>query len=182
MENPPLNDEELVVLLDDDGTPIGSAPKATVHTDSTPLHLAFSCYLLDDEGRLLITRRSLEKQAWPGVWTNSCCGHPAPGESFEDAVQRRLQQELGTSASDLRLVLPDFAYRAVDASGIVEHERCPVFVGRIAGPLEPEPSEVAEWQWVDPDDLRTSVVATPWAFSPWLVLQAEQLHALAGAS
>lgn len=182
MENPPLNDEELVVLLDDDGTPIGSAPKATVHTDSTPLHLAFSCYLLDDEGRLLITRRSLEKQAWPGVWTNSCCGHPAPGESFEDAVQRRLQQELGTSASDLRLVLPDFAYRAVDASGIVEHERCPVFVGLIAGPLEPEPSEVAEWQWVDPDDLRTSVVATPWAFSPWLVLQAEQLHALAGAS
>lgn len=182
MTNPALNDDELVVLLDADGTPIGSAPKARVHSDSTPLHLAFSCYLLDDEGRLLITRRSLEKQAWPGVWTNSCCGHPAPGEPLEDAVQRRLRHELGTSATDLRLVLPDFEYRAVDASGIVEHERCPVFVGRIAEPLEPEPSEVAEWHWVDPDDVRAGVLATPWAFSPWLVLQAEQLHALAGAS
>jgi isopentenyl-diphosphate delta-isomerase len=177
-----LTDEELVVLLDDDGTPIGAAPKATVHTASTPLHLAFSCYLLDDAGRLLITRRSLEKLAWPGVWTNSCCGHPAPSEALEDAVRRRLRQELGTSATDLRLVLPDFEYRAVDASGIVEHERCPVFVGRIDGPLDPRPSEVAEWQWVEPDDLRTGVRATPWAFSPWLVLQAQQLHALAGAS
>ena len=73
-------------------------------------------------------------------------------------------------------MLPDFSYRAVDASGIVEHELCPVFVGRIAGPLQPDPSEVAEWQWVEPERLLTAIRATPWAFSPWLVLQAQQLH------
>ncbi|MCR8672032.1 isopentenyl-diphosphate Delta-isomerase [Agrococcus sp. HG114] len=182
MTIPVLSDDELVVLLDKDGQPIGSAPKATVHHAATPLHLAFSCYLLDDAGRVLITRRSLSKAAWPGVWTNTCCGHPAPAESLEDAVLRRLRDELGTTAVDLRLALPDFAYRAVDASGVVEHERCPVFVGRIAGPVRPEPSEVAEWRWVDPDDLGAGVRATPWAFSPWLVLQAEQLPLLAGAS
>ncbi|MFP5251714.1 MAG: isopentenyl-diphosphate Delta-isomerase [Actinomycetes bacterium] len=174
--------EELVVLLDDAGRPIGSAPKSEVHTDATPRHLAFSCHLLDADGRMLVTRRALGKIAWPGVWTNSCCGHPAPGEPLEAAVQRRLQHELGTTAEGLELVLPDFSYRAVDASGIVEHELCPVFVGRITGPLQPDPSEVAEWQWVEPERLLTAIRATPWAFSPWLVLQAEQLPALAGAS
>ncbi|WP_404312361.1 isopentenyl-diphosphate Delta-isomerase [Agrococcus terreus] len=175
-------DEELVVLLDSDGEAIGAAPKATVHTDATPLHLAFSCHLLDAEGRMLVTRRALTKVAWPGVWTNSCCGHPAPGEAMEDAVRRRLRDELGTGVVDLELVLPAFSYRAVDASGIVEHERCPVYVGRVDGPLEPNPAEVAEWQWVEPERLAHSLRATPWAFSPWLVLQAEQLPVLASAS
>ena len=182
MNTPALRPDELVVLLDHEGRPIGSALKSTVHTESTPLHLAFSCHLFDDEGRMLVTRRALGKMAWPGVWTNSCCGHPAPGERLESAVARRLMQELGTTADDVRLVLPDFAYRAVDASGIVEHERCPVFVGRIAGPLEPDPLEVADWRWVEPDRLVAGIRATPWAFSPWLVLQAEQLPVLAGAA
>lgn len=174
--------EELVVLLDDRREPIGTAPKATVHTDATPLHLAFSCHLVDDRGRMLVTRRALGKRAWPGVWTNSCCGHPAPGESLEDAVHRRLEQELGTAAEGLELVLPDFAYRSVDAGGIVENEVCPVFVARIAGSLSPEPSEVAEWRWVEPEQLLAGIRATPWAFSPWLVLQAEELPMLAGVS
>lgn len=174
--------EELVVLLGEDGEAIGTAPKATVHSTSTPLHLAFSCHLLDAEGRMLVTRRALSKIAWPGVWTNAACGHPAPGEAMEDAVRRRLAQELGTGVTGLELVLPAFSYRAVDASGIVEHEVCPVYVGRIDGALEPSPAEVAEWQWVEPDRLAQALRATPWAFSPWLVLQAEQLPVLAGAA
>lgn len=173
---------ELVVLLDEAGHEIGTMPKAEVHTATTPLHLAFSCHLLDDAGRLLVTRRALGKATWPGVWTNACCGHPAPGEPVEQAVHRRLAQELGTEAQGLELILPEFAYRAVDASGVVEHERCPVYVGRIAGELRPDPREVAEWRWVEPDRLLTAVRATPFAFSPWLALQAEQLPVLAGAA
>jgi isopentenyl-diphosphate delta-isomerase len=175
-------DPELVVLLDDRRQPIGTAPKSTVHTASTPLHLAFSCHLLDADGRMLVTRRALSKIAWPGVWTNACCGHPAPGESMESAVRRRLQHELGVDVEGLELALPDFAYRAVDASGIVENEVCPVFVGRVVGELRPAAAEVAEWQWVEPERLQAGLRATPWAFSPWLVLQAEQLPVLAGAA
>jgi isopentenyl-diphosphate delta-isomerase len=175
-------DRELVVLLDERWQPTGTAPKATVHTRSTALHLAFSCHLQRDDGRMLVTRRALGKTAWPGVWTNACCGHPAPGEPMEDAVRRRLRHELGVDVEGLELALPDFAYRAVDASGIVENEVCPVFVGRIAGSLRPDPAEVVEWHWVEPDRLQAGIRATPWAFSPWLVLQAAQLPVLAGAA
>src|SRR3954447_19898602 len=91
---PPPTEVELVVLLDDDGRPSGSAPKSEVHTAHTPLHLAFSCWVLDDAGRTLLTRRAPVKRTWPGAWTNSFCGHPAPGETVEDTVHRRAQDEL----------------------------------------------------------------------------------------
>ena len=162
---------ELVSLLDNDGTPIGVADKLAVHTTDTALHLAFSCHVFNDAGEVLLTRRALGKRTWPGVWTNSFCGHPAPGEPMEDAVRRRADFELGVEIDDLTVALPDFRYRAVDASGIVENEVCPVYRARIASPLAPNPDEVAEWQWVAPDALRAAVAATPFAFSPWIVLQ-----------
>jgi isopentenyl-diphosphate delta-isomerase len=168
---------EEVVLLADDGTPVGTADKASVHTAHTPLHLAFSCHVFDREGRILVTRRALAKATWPGVWTNSFCGHPAPGEAMEDAIARRAADELGTSVENLVAVLPDFRYRATDAAGIVEYEVCPVFTATIAGELRPVASEVAEWQWVDPRGLLAAVGATPWAFSPWLTLQLPALYA-----
>ena len=90
--------EELVVLLDEQGEAIGTTPKRGVHHADTPLHLAFSCYLFDDTGRLLMTRRALHKPTWPGAWTNSVCGHPAPGEPIEDAVRRRVLDEVGVRA------------------------------------------------------------------------------------
>lgn len=168
---------EEVVLLAEDGTPIGTADKATVHTTDTPLHLAFSCHLFDGEGRILVTRRALGKATWPGVWTNSFCGHPGPGEAFEDAVRRRAADELGAEIDNLTPVLPDFRYRAVDAAGIVEYEVCPVYTATIVGELDPSSAEVAEWTWADPRTLLTAVEATPWAFSPWLTLQLPALYA-----
>jgi isopentenyl-diphosphate delta-isomerase type 1 len=166
-----------VVLLDEHDQPIGTAPRASVHGTDTPRHLAFSCYLFDSQGRVLLTRRALTKVAWPGVWTNSCCGHPRPGEAAEDAVRRRLADELGAVVTDVHLVLPDFGYTAVDASGVVENEFCPVWVARLAGPLQPDPNEVAEITWVAWLDLVALVDSAPALLSPWCVEQVPQLSA-----
>lgn len=167
---------ERVVLLDDAGTPVGTADKATVHGTDTPLHLAFSCHVHDATGRILVTRRALTKATWPGVWTNSFCGHPAPGESLHAAATRRASDELGIRLRELTLVLPDFRYRATDAAGIVENEVCPVFTAMTDDSIAPSPSEVAEWRWVDERELLAAVDATPWAFSPWLTLQLPLLY------
>src|SRR5690606_37797538 len=88
-------EREDVVLLADLRQTIGAATKDEVHHGRTPRHVAFSCYIFAARGRVLATRRALGKQTWPGVWTNACCGHPAPGEAVEDAVPGRASQELG---------------------------------------------------------------------------------------
>lgn len=166
---------ELVRLLADDGTEIGTADKALVHTGDTALHLAFSCHLIDSQGRTLLTRRALTKLTWPGVWTNSFCGHPAPGESFEEAIIRRAALELNLAISNIQPALPDFRYRAVDSSGIVENEICPVFTAVYTGAetVSPNPDEVCDWAWSEIVDVEEAVSATPFTFSPWLVKQVE---------
>ncbi len=169
------SEPEQVVLLADDGTPTGVADKLSVHSSDTPLHLAFSCHVYDTAGRVLVTRRALGKLTWPGVWTNSFCGHPSPDEDLPTAIARRAHTELGITVTDLELVLPDFRYRAVDASGIVENEICPVYRAVTADAVDGNPDEVAEWRWVSPDSLRSAVEATPFAFSPWLGWQLQQL-------
>ncbi|CAO5191281.1 Isopentenyl-diphosphate Delta-isomerase [Frankia sp. AiPs1] len=176
----PLVDvDDQVVLLDADRQPCGTAPRLAVHGHDTPLHLAFSSYIFDGDDRLLVTRRALEKRTWPGVWTNSCCGHPRPGERVEDAVERRVAQELRLGLEDMRCALPDFAYRAVAADGLVENEVCPVYVARALGDPDPDPAEVVEWRWVDWVDYRETAVRTPWALSPWSV---DQMAAFAQAT
>ncbi len=170
--------EDRVVLLDDHGQPIGFQSRADVHTDSTPLHLAFSLYLFDESGNVLFTRRALTKKTWPGVWTNSCCGHPRPDEPIEDALRRRLHEELGVLVSNLRCVLPDFAYRARDVSGIWENEVCPVFFGQLVHPnvaIKPNGEEVMDWVWVRWVDVKAAIDGAPFAFSPWAVKQVSQL-------
>ena len=170
-----MTDAELVVLLDDEGRAIGTAPKSSVHGTDTALHLAFSCHVVNDLGQVLVTRRALGKKTWPGVWSNSFCGHPRPAEPVLAAVRRRAEHELGLTLTDIELALPLFRYRATDANGIVEHEVCPVYTAHTSQEPVLNPLEVADAQWVDPAALTASLTATPWAFSPWLVLQAEQL-------
>lgn len=160
---------EMVVLVDGGGSPVGEAPKATVHSTVTARHLAFSCHITGADGRLLVTRRALGKRTWPGVWTNAVCGHPGPGEAMDAAVRRRAAFELGLDVADLVCALPDFGYTARDASGIQENEHCPVFIARATSDLSPNPEEVAEYRWTTVADLAAAVASAPWAFSPWLV-------------
>jgi isopentenyl-diphosphate Delta-isomerase len=169
---------EMVVLLDDDGQPCGSAPKAEVHHRNTPLHLAFSCWVVDELGRTLLTRRAAAKRTWPGAWTNSFCGHPAPGERVEDAVHRRALDELGTRVSEPVVVLPDFRYRAIMDDGTVENEICPLYVAELLMPTEPNPAEVSDLRWIPYADLPAAVADEPSSYSPWML---EQLDALLGA-
>jgi isopentenyl-diphosphate delta-isomerase len=157
---------EQVVLVDAAGRAIGTAPKSTVHHAATPLHLAFSAYLFRADGSLLITRRADDKATFPGVWTNSACGHPGPGERLSDAVARRVEQELGLALTELRLVLPRFAYTA-EMGGVVEHELCPVFVGRVEGDPSPDPAEVGGLEWVSWGEFSRDVVEGRREVSTW---------------
>ena len=172
---------EEVVLLDADDRPIGRAPKSSIHGADTARHLAFSCHVFNERGELLVTRRALTKQAWPGVWTNSFCGHPAPAETLVHAIRRRGEFELGLTLSGIEPVLPFFHYRATDASGVVENELCPVYTAHTASEPVPHPGEVVDYAWVDPVALGPAIRNAPWAFSPWLVLQARLLTFLGGS-
>lgn len=166
-----------VVTVDDTGRRLGTFDRGAVHTTETPLHLAFSCYVLDDDGRLLVTRRALSKRTWPGVWTNSFCGHPRWSETTEESVQRHAAHELGFAVTELTVAVPDFRYRAVDASGTVENEICPVYLARASGEVCANPDEVMEYTWTDPRALARATRDTPWAFSPWMVWQIDALTA-----
>jgi isopentenyl-diphosphate Delta-isomerase len=169
---------EQVVLLDEAGQAIGVIPKHLVHHADTPLHLAFSCYVFDADDRLLVTQRALGKLTWPGVWTNTACGHPAPGEGVVDAVRRRVGQELGLTLVDLRVVLPGYRYRAVMANGTVENEMCPVLSARSADLPAADPDEVAGTEWVAWTVFRDDVLSGRRDVSPWCLDQVSQLARL----
>nr|WP_240918085.1 isopentenyl-diphosphate Delta-isomerase [Phycicoccus sp. HDW14] len=166
------------MLVDDDGAPTGTAAKSAVHHDATPLHLAFSCYVVDDAGRLLVTTRASTKPSFPGVVTNAVCGHPHPGEPLEDAVRRRARDELGLALQDVHVVLPRFRYRAA-MGHLVEHEVCPVLVAR-ADPADllPDPDEVDDAVWVPWAEFAADVLAGRRAVSAWCTEQVPQLTAL----
>jgi isopentenyl-diphosphate delta-isomerase len=169
---------ECVVLCNPDGSAAGTAQKATVHDGDTPLHLAFSCYVFDLAGRVLVTRRAYDKRTFPGLRTNSCCGHPAPGEGMRVAVLRRLQHELGVVPSELDLILPEFRYRATAADGTVENELCPVYRA-ITGndQVTVHPPEVHEAWWVPWAEFAVQADGTD-PLSWWGAQQVKQLSAL----
>jgi len=163
-------EKEVVVFCNEDGTPTGEVgPKLESHTAHTKLHLAFSCYLFrKSDNKFLMTRRALSKRVWPGVWTNSVCGHLAPKETMENAIRRRAQFELGLEKiDDIKNIIPDYIYTTTPFNGIVDHEFCPVFVGCIEDDPKPNPEEVEDWMWVDWNAFVRMMVRTPDKMSWW---------------
>jgi isopentenyl-diphosphate delta-isomerase len=168
---------EHVVLLDESGNALGRHDKSTVHTDDTPLHLAFSGYLFNAAGQVLVTRRAMRKQTWPGVWTNSVCGHPQESEPMVAAVSRRAAHELGLALDEVRLVLPGFRYRA-EWGGVVENEMCPVFAATVSAEPRPHPDEVDAFRWMSWPRFLREATGEGSLYSPWCRRQAALLAAL----
>ncbi len=150
MSNPNL---EQIVYVDDQGVPTGEvAPKLDAHNFHTRLHAAFSCYIFNDKGQILVTKRAPGKKVWPGVWTNSVCGHPGPDESDEDAIIRRSQYELGLELNDIEVILPDYKYTTPPFKGIVENEYCPVYLARVENAPSLNLDEVSDCRWMSWDN------------------------------
>lgn len=166
---PPVDREALLVeLVDEQGRAIGSCPVAQAHTAPGRLHRAFSVLLFDAAGRMLLQQRAAVKTRFPLLWTNTCCGHPAPGEPITHAAAVRLGEEFGIAAELTEL--GTFRYQAQDpATGRVEQEWDHVLVGRFGGtPPNPDPAEIADHAWLYPADLRTALAAEPARYTPWL--------------
>lgn len=158
--------EDLVVLVDENDHPIGSAPKLDVHERGL-LHRAVSLLLRDDMGRFLLQRRADGKYHSGGLWSNTCCGHPRPGESIEHAALRRLRAEMGILECRVRRV-SSFLYRTAVGNGLVEHEVDHVVVGEWTGEPAPDPAEVSEWRWVTEAALLEDLTLNPGRYTPWL--------------
>lgn len=141
-------EDEQIVLVNQKGEPIGQANKLASHHADTPLHLAFSCYIFNDQGQFLVTQRAAHKKVWPDVLTNSCCGHPAPGESLEAAIRRRVNYELGMTVTDLAVMVADYTYKTTPYNGIIDHEFCPIYIARASSAVVPNPDEVSQYQWL----------------------------------
>lgn len=167
--------EEVVVLVDEDNKVRGTAPKSSVHTAETPLHRAFSLFLFDRKGRLLLQQRSLSKKTWPGVWSNSVCGHPGLDESNVDAAKRRLSHELRMGATHIEELAP---YRyCFTRDGVMENEICPIIVGLTLDQPNPNGDEVEATRWVPWQEFLAEIRAHPGTYSEWCEEEAEILDA-----
>lgn len=168
--------DDMIVYVDEDNNAIGTARKLPAHDGETRRHRAFSVFLFNDKGELLLQQRALTKKTWPGVWSNSCCGHVMLHESTEAAARRRLKYELGMRVEKLHLILPDFRYRA-EKDGVVENEICPVFVGFTSSLPKLNPDEVNDVKWVDWERFVVEVADPANGYSPWA---REEVELLAG--
>jgi isopentenyl-diphosphate delta-isomerase len=159
--------EERVILVDEDDREIGTMDKLEAH-ERGALHRAISIFVFDPEGRVLLQRRAMEKYHCPGLWANTCCSHPRPGETPLMAARRRLGEELGMTC-DLRFV-GKVLYRAPVGNGLIEHELVSAFIGHSTVSIVPDPSEVMEVRHVDPEELRREIEDAPERFAPWFLI------------
>ena len=158
-----------IVYVDVLDRPVGAATKLAAHQPPGRLHRAFSVQLVTADGRLLLQRRADAKYHFGGLWANTCCGHPAPGDVTSEAATRRTFEELGVRPAGDLVPCGSFVYEARDdVSGLVEHELDHVYLGRLDAEPRPDPAEVSAVRLVSPDDLAAELAAAPRAFVPWL--------------
>jgi isopentenyl-diphosphate Delta-isomerase len=162
---------ERVILVDERDREVGVAEKMRAHAEGL-LHRAFSVFVFDRAGRLLLQRRALSKYHSGGLWSNTCCSHPRPGETVAAAARRRLAEEMSFDC-ELRPAF-EFLYRAELGGGLTEHEYDHVFVGSFDGEPRPDPSEVGDWRWIGWEELREDLAARPQRYSYWLRLALER--------
>jgi isopentenyl-diphosphate delta-isomerase len=164
---------EYVIVVDDGDREVGRAEKLLAHLTAR-LHRAVSVFVFDADGRMLLQRRAGAKYHSAGLWSNTCCGHPRPGESAVDAAQRRLQEEMGFSCTLTRVCT--VRYHLDVGGGLAEHEYDHVFVGLFDGSPAPDPDEVHDWRWIDRTSLRRALEHEPAQFTPWFSVVLEQLE------
>lgn len=159
--------EEQVTLVDNDDRVVGADEKLAAHLQGK-LHRAFSVFVFNSRGELLLQKRAQSKYHSGGLWSNTCCGHPRPGESVEDAAVRRLSEEMGFRC-ELRPVF-SFVYRVTLENGLTEHEFDHVLAGSFDAMPSPDPSEVEEWKWLALSSLSQELSVEPARYTYWLKL------------
>lgn len=168
------SEAELLILVDGDDRPVGTLDKGRCHDGDGRLHRAFSAFVFDPRGRVLLQRRAEGKRLWGGYWSNSCCSHPRAGEALDEAVRRRVRQELGL-AFEADYVYR-FEYRAEFGDLGTEHELCSVFVGRTSEEPSVNVTEIMDWRWIEPDALDRELAAHPERYTPWLRMEWQRLR------
>lgn len=164
--------EEYVVLVDEDDNMVGTAEKIDAHRNPK-LHRAFSIFIANNNGELLIQKRAWEKYHNPGMWANTCCGHPRPGESLEAAAHRRLMEEMGFDTGMVKVF--SFIYNTEFENGLTEMEYDHVFVGKWDGIPEKNPAEVADYKWIAKEDLAEDIRKNPEIYTAWFKIAWENL-------
>ncbi|OPX94097.1 MAG: Isopentenyl-diphosphate Delta-isomerase [Syntrophorhabdus sp. PtaB.Bin006] len=154
-----------LILVDAKDNDIGYAEKESCHIIPTKLHRAFSIFILDSTGAMLIHKRSPVKKTWPDFWSNSCCSHPRKGEDLPDAVARRLQEELGFACPLQHLFR--FTYKSNYDNEYGEHEIDHVFIGQYDGEVRPNPDEIADFKFITVKELSQDVEVHPEKYTPW---------------
>lgn len=167
-------DRGTLALVDEDDHEVGRGEKLSVHREGL-LHRAFSVFLLSPGGRQLLQRRAAGKYHSGGLWTNACCGHPAPGEDVRAAAVRRTREELGVRCHVEPLFR--FRYELDVGGGLTENELTHAFVGTIREALDPDPEEVAEVRWVTAEALERELRDYPEMFTPWFRLAMDRFPA-----
>ena len=162
-------DNEPLIIVDAQDRILGHGTKAELHQGAGTLHRAFSIFLFNEAGDVLLQQRSTDKPLWPGYWSNTCCSHPRRGESYDIATQRRLKEELGVEAT--LCFTHRFRYQARFGDDGAEHELCSVYVGLIDRDPAPNPQEVSDWQWINPAALDEWLETSPESLTPWFKLE-----------
>ena len=156
--------EEEVILVDVNDTPVGTMPKMEAH-EKAILHRAFSVFILNKEGQLMLQQRALHKYHSPGLWTNTCCSHQRMGETNLEAGARRLQEEMGFETPLEELF--SFIYKAPFDNGLTEHELDHVLLGHHNAVPEINTEEVASWKWMDLDQVAKEIITMPDQYIVW---------------